>query len=226
MGLQAKKNVMRKAIAERGVLQRGGTNEYDKYKYFTEAQYKQLFTSLASEAGVELTATTVNVEHFQGSEKMPYGRRVTVDFVLKDTATDETETSRFVGEALDKGDKAIYKAYTGAFKYFLAVVFAVATGDDPETSGAEQEPEPYITQKQIGILTAMYGGQDNPKLLKLLASNNITELKKMPFNVAVDLIEKLEKAQREAQRKKAIHELSEEPSYGEIHGDDLMGENT
>jgi hypothetical protein len=36
------------------------------------------------------------------------------------------------------GDKAIYKAMTGATKYFYMKVFGVATGDDPENEKAEK----------------------------------------------------------------------------------------
>ena len=32
--LQQKKNALRKALKEKGVLKKGGTNTYDKYSYF------------------------------------------------------------------------------------------------------------------------------------------------------------------------------------------------
>ena len=39
------------------------------------------------------------------------------------------------GEGIDKGDKALYKAYTGAIKYYLANTFLIATGNEPENDG-------------------------------------------------------------------------------------------
>ena len=48
--LQIKKNALRKMLKEKGVLKKGGVNEYSKYSYFTEAQYKELFTELFSYA--------------------------------------------------------------------------------------------------------------------------------------------------------------------------------
>ena len=33
--LQKKKNALRKALKEKGVLKKGGTNTFDKYSYFT-----------------------------------------------------------------------------------------------------------------------------------------------------------------------------------------------
>ena len=52
--LQQKKNELRKELKEKGVLKKGATNEYDKYNYFSEAQYKELFTELFSKYKLEL----------------------------------------------------------------------------------------------------------------------------------------------------------------------------
>lgn len=145
--LQQKKNRLRKALKEKGVLKKEGANSFDKYKYFSEAQYKELFTGLFSDYGLELKATTINYEMFDGSDKMPNGRKVTVRFSLIDTETGYLEESDIVGEGLDKGDKAGYKAYTGALKYYLAENFAVATGDDPEKESPEAKTKERIPKE-------------------------------------------------------------------------------
>lgn len=44
------------------------------------------------------------------------------------------------GEGQDHGDKAIYKAITGARKYGLACLFNLATSDDPERDARTDEP--------------------------------------------------------------------------------------
>lgn len=130
--LQAKKNKARAALAEMGVLKREGNNNYDKYKYFSEAQYKELFTSLLSKNGLELNFTEIAYEMFEGPEKQANGRVVRLEFVLTDTETGFYETATVTGEGIDKGDKAGYKAMTGALKYYFADVWCVATGDDAE----------------------------------------------------------------------------------------------
>jgi hypothetical protein len=40
--------------------------------------------------------------------------------------------AKVAGQGLDSGDKAPYKAMTGALKYALLQSFLLATGDDPE----------------------------------------------------------------------------------------------
>ena len=135
--LQAKKNALRKALADKGILQKGGKNQYDRYTYFSEAQYKELFTKLFSEHGLELTVSEVGYEQFDGTDKQPFGRIVKLQFALTDCETGFSEESVACGEGLDKGDKAGYKASTGALKYYLANTFMVATGDDPETESPD-----------------------------------------------------------------------------------------
>lgn len=135
--LQTKKNLLRKALFKKGVVARDRTNEFDRYKYFSEAGYKKLFTELFSNAGLELTTTIDEVERFTVDGKQNNGRQVKVIFTLSDVETGFAETSTFYGEGFDKGDKGLYKAYTGALKYYLANTFMVATGDDPEVESPE-----------------------------------------------------------------------------------------
>lgn len=135
--LQQKKREVRKVLKSRGVLKREGDNKFDKYKYFSEAQYKLLFTELFSEYGLEMKFNEESYESFEGSEKQANGRMAKITFSLIDTDTGFAEDSTITAEGIDKGDKAGYKAYTGALKYWLADTFMVATGDDPETESPD-----------------------------------------------------------------------------------------
>lgn len=154
--LQKKKNALRKALKEKGVLKKGGTNTYDKYSYFSEAQYKQLFTELFSDAGLELSFNEVEYNTFTGSEKQANGRMPKLMFILTDIDTGFYEETTITGEGIDKGDKAGYKAYTGALKYYLANTFMVATGDDPEKESPahtmNDKQEKKATEKQIELM--------------------------------------------------------------------------
>lgn len=156
--LQRKKNALRKALKEKGVLQKGGTNQYDKYKYFSEAQYKELFTELFSENGLELKFTELEYATFDGPEKQANGRMPRIQFTLFDIETGFGEDTVITGEGIDKGDKAGYKAYTGALKYYLANTFMVATGDDPEKDSPDQQMNSRapkrITAAQVKALTS------------------------------------------------------------------------
>lgn len=190
--LQAKKNALRKKLNEKGVLQKEGENKFDKYKYFSEAQYKTLFTELFSEYGLELKFNEIDYSTFEGTEKQANGRMTKIEFCLLDVDTGFYETTAITGEGIDKGDKAGYKAYTGALKYYLANTFMVATGDDVEKESPSNKMNTVVERKatpnQIKVLAKAYTG-DN--LTKLLEVNKIERLEDIPMTKASELISKI-----------------------------------
>ena len=196
--LQKKKNNLRKLLAEKGVMKRSGKNDFDKYTYFSEAQYKELFTELFSATGLELKFNELEYETFTGSEKQANGRMPKLNFMLMDIDTGFYEETTITGEGIDKGDKAGYKAYTGALKYYLANTFMVATGDDPEKESpdvkmndkskkADKAPA-KATAKQLSILKGYFTGE---KLEKLLKANNIEKIEDLPVTKASDYISEI-----------------------------------
>lgn len=156
--LAQKKNAVRKVLKEKGILQRKGANTFDKYSYFSEAQYKELFTDLFAECGLELTASVPNIKEYEGTAKQPFGRIVCVTYSLTDIDTGFSEHSHIYGDGMDKGDKGIYKAYTGSLKYYLANTFMVATGDDPEKYDKTAEKKvDRATAKKLQDMIESYG---------------------------------------------------------------------
>ena len=192
--LQQKKNALRKALKEKGILKKGGKNDFDRYTYFSEAQYKELFTELFSDHGLELKFTEIEYQTFEGTEKQANGRMPKLEFSLIDIETGFSEETTITGEGIDKGDKAGYKAYTGALKYYLANTFMVATGDDPEKDSPDNKMntvnEKKASPKQLVILEKAYTGEN---LKKLLEFNHIEKLADMPMSKASELIAKLKK---------------------------------
>lgn len=188
--LQMKKNALRKMLKEKGVLKKGGKNEFSKYSYFTEAQYKELFTELFSEAGLELKFTELEYITFDAGKSN--GRMPRLQFTLMDIDTGFGEETVITGEGLDTGDKAGYKAYTGALKYYLANTFMVATGDDPEKDTPNVKTgEKKATPNQIEFLRARYQGENREKLLK---ANNLEKIEDISATKASEIIEKWKKA--------------------------------
>ena len=177
--LQQKKNALRKELKSRGILQKDKTNDYDHYNYFSEAQYKKLFTELFSDNGLELKFYEENYGIFEtNSEKQPNGRLPRIIFTLFDIETGFGEETAITGEAVDKGDKAGYKAYTGALKYYLADTFMVATGDDPENESPEG--------KMKNNTRSSYGKQnyrDNNENMKSITNAQIARIMELNVNL-------------------------------------------
>jgi hypothetical protein len=90
-----------------------------------------------SKLSVSMTPTQIDVI----SEGLtPSGKQalLTLRFTwtLTDGETGETLSFQSIGTGADSGDKAAYKAATGALKYALLTGFLIPTGDDPEVDAA------------------------------------------------------------------------------------------
>jgi len=189
--LQKKKNTLRKKLAEKGVLNKEGKNNYSNYTYFSESQYKLLFTELFAECGLELKFSEESYEMFTGSGKTTNGRLAKLRFTLFDVETGYGEDTIITGESMDSGDKAGYQAYTGALKYYLANTFMVATGDEAET----KTPKATMNKKvpSDSVLVAKFKTaqiKDSEKMLKDLYKAD--DLKDLTGEQKIDLEKKLD----------------------------------
>ena len=184
--LQQKKQAVRKQLAESGPVKKDKKNEYSKYSYLSEAKYKELFTKLLSENGLELSASCVEEREIQtGNKSMGCGRIVVWDFTLSDVDTGFTETMRSIAEGWDSGDKAIYKAHTGALKYFLANTFMVASGDEVENDEPPRTPK-FATPEQVKQLKNLF---DQGTVNQILSDYRIQTLEQLSFGAAAGIIE-------------------------------------
>lgn len=187
--LQQKKNNLRKALKEKGTLKKGAKNDFDNYQYFSEAQYKELFTELFSENKLELKANEIDYSMFEGTEKQANGRNVKIEFLLIDIETGFYESSIVTGEGIDKGDKAGYKADTGALKYYLANNFMVATGDDPEIESPNNKMNnkapKRATIKQIDMIKSLVDDTD-----AMLKHYGISKIEDLSIEQASEIISK------------------------------------
>jgi integrase len=122
-----------KAMSNINRIPKRGYNSFHKYEYVLEADLLDHIRPILLEAGLVLIPTILE------EEKNGEFTKVKMEFTVADVETGETIKSTFWGEGQDKNDKGLYKAYTGATKYFLMKTFLIPTGDDPET---EDQPKP------------------------------------------------------------------------------------
>jgi hypothetical protein len=77
-----------------------------------------------------------------GRQKNQLLHEVRFPIVLECSETGEIRLYRAVGHGIDNADKGIFKAITGAMKYWLMNQFLIPTGDDPERDNQmDKEPE-------------------------------------------------------------------------------------
>ena len=193
--LLTKLNDLRKLLMEKGILVKGAVNDFDNYEYFSEAQYKELFTELFSKCGIGFNSTETNVQLIDGTDKQKFGVFVTIEFQMSDIDTGYTIKSIHSGIACDKGDKALYKAKTGALKYFFATTFLVATKDDPERVDDEKPKRTNTSYKQQNItdgqkttIKKLYE-KDVDALKKVLSSLNKKKIDELTLKEVSDIIQ-------------------------------------
>jgi len=115
-----------KVTSELGRIPKNGWNAFHKYKYVQESDIKEALQSALPKNNLALIANITDTRH---EGHMTY---IILEVTIADTETGEEITTNWHGVGMDKGDKGIYKAYTGALKYWAMTTFLIATGDDPE----------------------------------------------------------------------------------------------
>lgn len=123
-------------MGEVGRVEKRGRNPHFNYDYVTEADLVEAVRSKLAERGVALIPSIEDITERQGGQGIITTAKVTFTFV--DGETGAMFRSTWAGQGEDKSDKGLYKAYTGALKYFLMKGFLIATGDDPEADRGYQ----------------------------------------------------------------------------------------
>lgn len=125
-----------------GRIPKRGENKFHNYKYATEADVSDHVRDALAERKIILIPNVKSYtfrDHVTSGGKKEYIVTVEVEFTFYDGETGEAITFTMVGEGQDAGDKAAYKAMTGAEKYALMKSLMIPTGDDPEADdGVDQ----------------------------------------------------------------------------------------
>ena len=166
--VEVKKSLVMKlaeVMQEVKYVQKRGHNKFHNYKYATESDVAEKVREELAARHVIMIPNVVSQssrEHTNAKGKTEYIATITMEFRFMDGETGEEISFHSVGEGQDSGDKAVYKAITGAQKYTLMRAFMIPTGDDPEADSGTDErnagntnknnkPAP-ITSEQVGII--------------------------------------------------------------------------
>jgi hypothetical protein len=135
-----------------GGIEKKGKNERQGYKYVKAADVAKSFRHELFRRGVILTAD--EKELIERSVETNGGGRMNfvtlkTEYTLRDADSDATISGCAYGQAMDSGDKAVWKAKTGALKYFLRELGIVPDEkDDPEADESVDEATAEPKDKQ------------------------------------------------------------------------------
>jgi hypothetical protein len=119
-------------------IEKLGKNKAQNYTFARESDVAAAASGLFAEYNVFVSQSMVSqhdtaFQYETRSGSKMYLTNLTMEYTFHDGDSDQTiGPLRFPGAGSDTGDKGVYKAMTGATKYFLMKTFLVATGDDPE----------------------------------------------------------------------------------------------
>jgi hypothetical protein len=182
---------------EVGYIQKRGKNDYS---YAMAADIAGAIGDRLAALNVVLGRRNLSVKRDanqcgQGSETVV---EVTLDYEFIDGDSDEILSVPSYGEGRDSGDKAPYKALTGALKYALIQTFLIATGDDPEEERSDHQAmstnarryKRSISAEQAQTLSDLIEqtGTDQAKVLEFYAVSKLEEMTADNYRKALRLL--------------------------------------
>ncbi len=165
-----------------GYIQKRGHNERFNYSYVTAADIAGSVGDILSELGVVVIPRLeeISYESAVGRGEATRMARVVMAYTFADVDSGEEIVAKVAGQGLDPGDKAPYKAMTGALKYALLQSFLLATGDDPEDERADARTnsERVVSADEICELERLIA-ETGTELERVLAYYKVASLGEM-----------------------------------------------
>lgn len=150
-----------------GYVQKTGYMKNQNYTYAKEGEFIAAIRPAMVEAGLVMypsgaTSITSDIYHTTSGTAM---NRVTGVFAFTLAHTSgESVTVTAIGEGADAGDKASYKAMTGAMKYALRQAFVIETGDDPDDTPSDDQHRATVqTEKPAPAEKPTAAPKNNPR---------------------------------------------------------------
>ena len=165
-----------------GYVQKRGHNERHNYSYVTAADLAGSVGDILAELGVVVIPQLQSISTETPRSSSDRIARVVMNYRFVDARSGEELSVRVAGEGADPGDKAPYKAMTGALKYALLQSFLLSTGDDPEDERANSRAalgsERVITPEQVRELQGLIE-ETGTELERVLAYYRVSALGEM-----------------------------------------------
>lgn len=131
-----------KITAKAETVGKSGYNSHQNYSYSTEGDLHKTIKPLLADQGILLQWSVEDVQMLSDNTLA----LVRVKYTLTDTETGESIECTSVGTGHDKQDKGIYKAMTGAHKYFIQKTFLLSSDDDPEKDSTTSNTKKSTTK--------------------------------------------------------------------------------
>jgi hypothetical protein len=185
-------------------IEKDGNNKFHKYRYATSANITSTLKKHLQENKLVIIPSVIDCQELSvgtstdkdtGEVADKKVARIITEYTINDVDTGYFISVKMPGDGTDTGDKGIYKALTGSFKYFKIQTFDLSIADDPENEGdgndstdgeEEHKVKSYpLSIKQIDLIQKTFntGHGDYPKFLELMGRKNESELTTTDFDL-------------------------------------------
>lgn len=160
-------NKISKIVSEVEKVEKTGYNSFQKYKYIMEKDLLDVVRKSIVKHGVVIFSSIDECTVSEFNDQLITTVRMKHTFA--DTETGETHDTFTYGQGADKLDKGVYKAITGANKYFLLKNFLLSGEDDPENDKRQpvsvkpnnKKPTIHTTPKKVSFGSTKTATSDN-----------------------------------------------------------------
>jgi len=164
------------------LIPKSGVNSRLNYSYATLEDFLRIIPSVLKlfELSVLTTVEMVVDLPARGAKGEQNACRVQLRLTLVHSSGESVQVLAW-GEGQDHGDKAVYKAITGARKYGLACLLNLATSDDPERDTRIDDEAPHPPPKPTAAVGNGNGksngslGEKISSAIKFFAEHDISK---------------------------------------------------
>jgi len=143
-------------------IPKSGRNEFHGYDYATEADIVEAVRVELATRHIILISTVLEQHREPVGDKGMVLTTLKMEMTFVDGETNEWRSCLWLGAGTDKEDKGVYKAMTGALKYFLLKTFLLPTGDDPDDTPAAAKAKKPTTRTQPQTPSAPQAAAPSP----------------------------------------------------------------
>ena len=165
---QAKMSIASRLVAAMGEIDavtKEGKNQAQGYSYVRAADVANEVRKVLVKHGIAFGFDVIEEERWSHDRMSREGViigvmnyvRIVADVIFEDSLTGELRISKARGWGQDVGEKAIYKAMTGALKYALRMNFIIPDESDPENE-ERTTPEQAMARPQVAEGQKPWGG--------------------------------------------------------------------
>jgi len=171
------KNLLAKlhlVFSQAGTVEKSGFNEFQNYPYSKETDILSAVRPMLVKHGIFISQSVSAIKTYplvSPKGKSETLTEVSVEYTIYEVTSGECLKIMAYGTGADASDKGLYKALTGAHKYFLSKNFCLATNEDAEDdskdSAAPVVSKPAVINSNFDTVLMPFGKTKGTPITKM-----------------------------------------------------------